>query len=269
MLYYWMKEVIEIIRPKLFIAENVKGLVNLSNVKRVIEEDFRRTSGSGYVVVEAKVLHAGDFGVPQTRERVIFFGFRRDALRSEALRALSLSPIPEDYDPYPRPTHSRQTGSLLGSQANLWPIVTCRMAFRGLKEPDQETDDLSQIAYSRAKYMGKHCQGQSEVDLDGLGPTIRAEHHGNIEFRRLSREHGGRITEELEAGLPERRLTLRECARIQTFPDDYEFVIDRDGIQVSASDGYKLVGNAVPPLLSYHLGQRIQEMWDRYFREGS
>ena len=241
MLYHWMKEAIEIIRPKLFIAENVKGLVNLSNVKRVIEGDFRSISGSGYAVVEAKVLHAGDYGVPQMRERVIFFGFRRDALRADALRALSFPTIPKDYDPYPPPTHSRQMGtSVGGTQTRLLPIVTCRTAFRGLREPDRETDDLSQIAHSRAKFMGKHCQGQSEVDLDGLGPTIRAEHHGNIEFRRLSKEHGGRILEELQAGLPERRLTLRECARMQTFPDDYEFVISRNGMQVSASNGYKL-----------------------------
>lgn len=266
MLYHWMKEAIEIIRPRLFIAENVKGLVNLANVKRVIEGDFRSISGSGYVVVEAKVLHAGDYGVPQTRERVFFVGFRRDALRSDARRALSLSTIPEDYDPYPPPTHNRQIGASEDTQTRLSPPITCRMAFRGLKEPNQETDDLSQIRFSRAKYMGKHCQGQSEVELDGLGPTIRAEHHGNIEFRRLSEEHGGRILEELQEGLSERRLTPRECARIQTFPDDYEFVIDRDGIRVSASDGYKLVGNAVPPLLAYHLGQRIQQMWEFYFR---
>ena len=49
--------------------------------------------------------------------------------------------------------------------------------------------------------MGKHCQGQQEVRLDGLAPTIRSEHHGNIEFRRLSKEHGGKHKTELNPSL--------------------------------------------------------------------
>ena len=55
-----MKEVIEITKPKLFIAENVKGLVNLSNVKEIIQQDFSRADGDGYNVLEPSVLHAAD-----------------------------------------------------------------------------------------------------------------------------------------------------------------------------------------------------------------
>ena len=68
----------------------------------------------------------------------------------------------------------------------------------------------------------------------------------------MSAEHGGKYQHELDAGLQERRLTIRECARIQTFPDDYKFVIPaEDGEKsVSASDAYKLIGNAVPPYFS-------------------
>lgn len=115
--------------------------------------------------------------------------------------------------------------------------------------------------------MGKHCQGQQEVKLDGIGPTIRSEHHGNIEFRRLSIEHGGVYEEEFNNGMEERRLTVRECARIQTFPDDYEFVIpkNKDNTPVSASEAYKIIGNAVPPLLAFHIAKRIEENWDKYF----
>lgn len=68
-LYMWMKEVIEITQPKIFIAENVKGLVNLSNVKEIIQKDFENT-GDGYIVLSPQVLHAADYGVPQSRERV-------------------------------------------------------------------------------------------------------------------------------------------------------------------------------------------------------
>jgi DNA (cytosine-5)-methyltransferase 1 len=60
----------------------------------------------------------------------------------------------------------------------------------------------------------------------------------------------------------ERRLTVRECARIQTFPDDYDFVVEK---LISQSDGYKLIGNAVPPLLAYRLANQLQEKWDKLF----
>lgn len=116
--------------------------------------------------------------------------------------------------------------------------------------------------------MGKHCQGQSEVDLNGIGPTIRSEHHGNIEYRRLSIEHGGRYADELAQGLIERRLSVRECARIQTFPDDYDFILPArgDNKAVSSSDAYKIIGNAVPPLLAFNIAMRLQENWEKYFK---
>jgi DNA (cytosine-5)-methyltransferase 1 len=62
-LYMWMRHVIEVVRPKVFVAENVKGLVSLPDVKEIIENDFRDI-GSGYVVVNAKVLYAPMFGIP-------------------------------------------------------------------------------------------------------------------------------------------------------------------------------------------------------------
>lgn len=262
-LYMWMKEVIEITRPKIFIAENVKGLVNLSNVKDIIQRDFSRAAEHGYIVLEPRVLHAADYGVPQSRERVIFIGIKKSALNAKALEALSQDIIPDEYNPYPKPTHAFH-----GEGDELVAPQTVRQVFRSLREPEQ-TSDPSQKYYSRARYMGAHCQGQTEVDIDGIGPTIRAEHHGNIEFRRLSREHGGKQIKELQKGLEERRLTPRECALIQTFPPDYEFVIPKKEnsrqFELSPSAAYKIIGNAVPPLLAYHLGRRFESLWHLYF----
>lgn len=259
-LYMWMREVIEIVKPKVFIAENVKGMVSLQNVKQTIERDFRNI-GSGYLVADARVLYAPDYGVPQTRERVVFIGFRRDALRSKALAELERKEIAADYDPYPVKTHG-QNGQ------NSRKYVAVKYVLKDLKEPDK-SDDLSQRSYSKAKYYGSHCQGQSEINLNAPGPTIRAEHHGNIEFRRLSFVNGGSNFLELNKGYIERRLTVRECARIQTFPDDYEFVrtgaILGDEYRLSVSEGYKVIGNAVPPLLGYHIARRLQKIWDKLF----
>lgn len=137
---------------------------------------------------------------------------------------------------------------------------------------EEERKDQAQIKYSQAKFYGK-TQGQIEVNLDGLSPTIRAEHHGNIEFRRLSLELGGRYQDELNSGKKMRRLTVRECARIQTFPDDYEFVRDSKiyptNSPISASKAYKLIGNAVPPLLSYHIAMKLESIWDNLFNDNN
>ena len=259
-LYFWMKQVIDIVKPKIFIAENVKGLTNLGDVKNIIRQDFSSADANGYIVLDPQVLHAADYGVPQSRERVIFIGIRKDGLTQEAQKALMQDTIPQEYNPYPLITHNYHI-----KNEKLCPFQTVRNVFLQLKEPN-ETDDESQKSYSKAKYMGKHCQGQSEIDLDGIGPTIRSEHHGNIEYRRLSTEHGGRYTEELKQGLQERRLTPRECAMIQTFPPDYEFVFNKP-TSVSTSGAYKIIGNAVPPLLAYNIARRIEDLWTLYFGE--
>ena len=259
-LYFWMKQVIDIVRPKIFIAENVKGLVNLGNVKEIIQKDFASADGNGYIVLNPQILHAGDFGVPESRERVFFI--RRDALRPEALKALENKVIPDEYNPYPKPTHSCTV-----KDERLLPIVTTYDVLKDLKEPE-ETIDTSQSFYSKAKYLTNGSQGQTEIKLNGLGPTIRSEHHGNIEFRRLSAEHGGKHTDELNAGLLERRLTPRECAMIQTFPPDYKFVMKKKsgrGFTVSPSGAYRIIGNAVPPVLAFNIAMRIQSLWNKYF----
>lgn len=262
-LYMWMREAIALTNPKVFVAENVKGLTNLDDAKEVIEKDFSSICEGGYLVVPARVINAANYGVPQGRERVIFYGFKKSALSKKAMEELCKKTITEEYDPYPPKTHY-----LAGEnpQNNLKRFVSVMDALGDLEEPELSAD-ISQQKYSKAKYMGKHCQGQQEVRLNGIAPTIRAEHHGNIEFRRLSKEHGGEHQEELVLGLKERRLSVRECARIQTFPDEYQFVISAtDGNKsVSGSEAYKVIGNAVPPLLGYHIAKRLETVWNKYF----
>lgn len=262
-LYMWMREVIGITKPKIFVAENVKGLTNLQDAKNIIEKDFASVCDGGYLVVPARILNAAEYGVPQGRERVIFLGFKKEALTAEALQELSRDFISEEYDPYPCPTHYINEKN---RNEKLKRFVSVGQAFVDLKEPEL-SEDVNQQKYSKAKYMGKHCQGQQEVKLQGVGPTIRSEHHGNIEFRRLSEENGGSYHIELEKGMKERRLTVRECARIQTFPDDYDFILPKkyNNVSVSASEAYKIIGNAVPPLLAFHIAKRIEDNWKKYF----
>lgn len=260
-LYMWMKEVIGIVQPSIFIAENVKGLTTLEDAKEVIEHDFANAADGGYIVIPTRVLHAANYGVPQSRERIIFYGFKRNALKEKTIEALLNLAENKEYDPYPIPTHAY---NIKGE--GLYPFVTCKEALVGLEEPETATD-IAQTKYSKAKYMPKG-QGNVEIKLNSISPTIRSEHHGNIEFRRLSAENGGNHIEELNAGLEQRRLTVRECARIQTFPDDYQFILPKtmENKAVSASDAYKIIGNAVPCVLGYNIAMRLAENWEKYFK---
>lgn len=256
MLYFWMREFIAEVKPKIFYAENVKGLVSLGNAVEIISNDFSSIKGSSYFLLPVKVLKALDYGVPQTRERVIFIGVSKDHLKDEVRQYLEEhGNLPPELDLYPTTSHN------LINDDQYRSFATSQAAFDGLVEPEI-SNDLAQQSFSRAKFFGKKMQGGAEVNLKKPGPTIRAEHHGNIEFRRLSKECGG--VNESEYHLAQRRLSVRECARIQTFPDNYEFVKKN---LLSASDGYRLIGNAVPPLLSYRLGQKLANVWPNLFKD--
>ena len=144
--------------PNIFVAENVKGLITLEDVKQVMEHDFADAADGGYLVVPARVLQAANYGVPQSRERIIFYGFKRKALQKDALHALLNLVENPSYDPYPLPTHKF---SVNGDK--LYPIVTCKEAFLDLPEPD-EAEDVSQKKYSKAKYL-PHGQGAPSLVL--------------------------------------------------------------------------------------------------------
>jgi DNA (cytosine-5)-methyltransferase 1 len=273
MLYKWMREVIDLTQPKVFIAENVKGLVSLGDVKEIIEEDFRNID-CGYLVVPAKVLCVADYGIAQKRERVIFIGLSKRYLKKKYWDKKNCTEFRDFIYPikthHPSPLKNQQLDMFSQKNSHLLPYVKTKDILFDLPEPDLCFDDYSQMFYSKAKYGGK-TQGQIEIDLNGLAPTIRSEHHGNIEYRRLSIEHGGKHLDELNQGLTERRLTIRECARIQTFPDHYDFVIpnqnEKRNYILSPSNAYKVIGNAVPPFLAYHLAKRLEYIWGELFNE--
>jgi DNA (cytosine-5)-methyltransferase 1 len=260
-LYLWMKKTIEIVKPKIFIAENVRGLTTLKDVKDIIVRDFSAANDNGYLIINPKILMSADYGVPQRRERIIFIGFLKKLLTEDGLKALSLDIIPEEFNPYPPKTHAE-----IKINNKLKTHIPSGVVLKDLKEPDESTDD-SQKHFSKARFLDNDSQGQIEIDLNSISPTIRAEHHGNIEYRRLSADHGGKNIKELDIGYKERRLTVRECARIQTFPDDYEFIFRKNKQNLSGSEAYKLIGNAVPPFLAYHIANRIYKNWSLYFGE--
>jgi DNA (cytosine-5)-methyltransferase 1 len=214
-LYEQMKRVIFLKQPLIFIAENVKGLTNLSGALEKIKSDFA-TIYPGYRISD-HLLIASDFGVPQTRERVLIVGIRNDCST--------------DFYP-PSPTHAADETN----EDNRLPWITAKEAIDDLYGTEKKRDHLpNQDQYSKAKNYGEHLQGNKPIKANYPGPTIRAEHHGNIEFHYNKK----------------RRLTVRECARLQSFPDDFVF-------KGSGSSAYVQVGNAVPPVLAWHTAKSVR-----------
>lgn len=261
-LYMWMREVIDITDPKVFIAENVKGLISLSTARQIIEKDFENVGKSGFLVF-SKVLNASNYGVPQNRERIFFIGLNKKFIKKKIFDVYSKNKSELEELLFPQISHSMSPADFITGDVN--PLSTVADCLSDLVEPAASVDPSHQN-YSKAKYLGQKLQGQREVNLDKPSPTIRAEHHGNIEYRRLNKDNNGKITSEFN--LPQRRLSVRECARLQTFPDDYEFVIRNPEKKylLSPSEGYKLIGDAVPPLLAYSLAKKLEEVWGKIFK---
>jgi DNA (cytosine-5)-methyltransferase 1 len=226
-LYQSYVELVRRVRPIIFVAENVNGLLTMPGepIKKIVE-DF---SAVGYEV-KYQLIKCEEFGIPQTRWRVIIMGLRLD--KRERLSA--------DSSDWNLITENKRT---------------CHIGnyFRHLAEPDQSDDPAQQI-YSKAALLAKG-QGQKEVGMNEFGPTMRAEHHGNIEFRRLT---GGKN----EPGLPQRRLTVREAALIQTFPPQCILTDVK-----KSSKAYKPIGNAVPPLLGYLIARKVQQILEAPYKQ--
>jgi len=223
-LYKSFVEVVKKVQPKIFVAENVYGLLTMKN--NPIQQIMKDFAEVGYDV-EYQVIYCPEFGIPQTRKRVIIMGI------------------------------SKNRKVDIGHQ---WNMITknktsCCIGkyFEHLQEP-LLTTDVSQMVYSKAKRLQKG-QGQTEIDLSSFAPTMRAEHHGNIEFRR----HSNSRVNKTESNMIERRLTVREVALIQTFPPD--FIFSKRKVMTA----YKYIGNAVPPLLGYLIADKVAELCKFHF----
>ena len=217
-LYQSYVDLVRRVNPIMFVAENVNGLLTMPGepIKQIIA-DF---SAVGYEV-KHQLIKCEEYGIPQTRWRVIIMGIRNDKKKK----------LSENWN-------------LITENKIACPI---RCYFEHLDEPDV-SEDPAQKVYSRAARLEKG-QGQKEVGLDEFAPTMRAEHHGNIEFRRVTDGKNGE-------DLPQRRLSVREAALIQTFPPTCILT----ELNKSSSMAYKPIGNAVPPLLGYLVGRKVSQI---------
>ena len=201
-LYKAMVETVRRTQPRVFVAENVKGLLMPVN-KEFYEEILSAFKGLNYSV-SANVYLAADYGVPQMRERVFIVGTKG--------RAKKFQP------PMPAVTPAAWT--------------TAQEALDDLAAMPE--NPATNHIWSRAEKSSE--QGSRYLKSDKPADTMRAECHGNIQFHYNRR----------------RRLSMREAARIQSFPDNFIF---SGGLRETE----RQVGNAVPPVLAWHVAKAVRE----------
>lgn len=215
-------------KPLFFVAENVKGLLAARNKESFtqIKEAFK---AAGYDIW-VDCLNANDYDVPQNRERVIFVGF---------CKGLNVN-----YH-FPNPTNTKPV--VLNAISDL-QTTAVRMG---------NAPVINAHEYWEGGYSYIFMSRNRVLDWNKPSFTIQASGRQTSIHPRAPKMI--KVEKDVFMFAPEglnlyRRLTARECARIQTFPDDFEFKYQ------SLNDAYKMIGNAVPVNLSYHIAMSIRQV---------
>lgn len=245
MLYKECLRIIERKMPKVIVFENVKGLLSTKyidgrNLSEVIVEDLSTMNGIGYSVVY-QLVNASDYGVPQNRQRVLFVGVRKDLERT-----------------FKFPQKQKKDN------------LTLRHILDVPADVENNVDwPFSPQALEMINYINEGGSWK-DVPYEHLAPRFQRirddmkKYHSPNFYRRFSRDEiCGTITASAQpenCGIihptENRRYTVREVARIQTFPDDFKFVTDTPK-NITAM--YKVIGNAVPVNLAYNIAKAIME----------
>ena len=231
-------ELIQGKKPKFFVIENVKGM--LDDKFRVVFEDFsKRLELAGYDV-KWSLLDAADFRVPQNRERLFFVGFRKELHVKFA---------------FPQPT----CVTPITLEQAISDISEKPQGYSGIKSKDSDIVPNTQRLYPNHDVLTSafgpfYMRGNRRRGWKQPSFTINATadyaplHPSSPKMKYFGRERWGFQQERINEY---RRLSVRECARIQTFPD--KFIFEYDDIR----HAYKMIGNAVPPRLGRAIAESI------------
>lgn len=234
-LFYDFIRILEAKQPKFFLAENVSGMLldRHSDALKNIKELFRN-AGIGYEL-SFEMVNACDYNVPQDRKRVIFVGIRKDLgftfqFQQPNFKKLTLQ------------------DAILDLKDNVLPAkINNKTNGNSCEIPNHEymTGGFSTIFMSRNR-VRSWDEPSFTIQAGGRHAPIHPQ-APKMKFI----EQNIRVFVPGKEGLY-RRLSVRECARIQTFPDDFIFHYD------NISAGYKMIGNAVPVNLAYFLANSIK-----------
>lgn len=232
-LFYEYIRVLRDTQPLFFVAENVSGMLAKRHSEAV--SGFLKMFDEAGYDVNLKMLNANDYGVPEDRDRVFYIGFRKDLeiYDFEYPQPLKYKPTLRDAiwdlqdSAIPAKEKNYTNGSLCKIPNNEYfigsfsPIFMSRNRVRSWDEPG-----------FTVQASGRQCQLHPQAPkMVKIGTNLQKFVEG---YEHLYR-----------------RMTVREVARVQTFPDDYKFIYD------DVNYGYKMIGNAVPVNLAYHVACSI------------
>jgi len=228
-------ELINAKKPKFFVIENVKGMLD-EKFKDVFEDFVNRLDNAGYDV-QWSLLDAVNFRIPQNRERVFFVGFRKE------LNVSFTFPNPTCTEPI---TLEKAIGDISEVPNYYSGCKTKDRIVNNIKRPNH---DVITSKFGSFYYRGNRRRGWQQPSF-----TINATadfaplHPSSPKMMYFGHENWNFQKDKLNEY---RRLSVRECARIQTFPDN--FIFEYDDIK----DAYKMIGNAVPPRLGNEIAKSI------------
>lgn len=233
-LFYEFIRILRDKQPKFFVAENVSGMMAKRH-SPAVENIIRLFEDAGFDVF-IKMLNAADFDVPQDRHRVFYVGFRKD--------------LKINFE-FPEPMSSKRT-----LQDTIYDLKDSALPARKFSKtngddcvvPNHEfmTGEFSTIYMSRNRVRSWNEQSFT-IQAGGRHAPIHPQAPKMVKVETDKQKF---IDDKLDLY---RRLSVRECARIQTFPDDFKFYY------TNLADGYKMVGNAVPVMLAFNVASQISK----------
>lgn len=221
-------------KPKFFIMENVAGMVSERHIQSFCSflKEFKNI---GYNV-KYELLNAADYKIPQDRQRVFIVGIKNDIdasyvfppAQTDQYITLSkaIGDLKEQPKPYLNETVDNNYTSILNHDYYIGAYDKKFMARNRVRA----WDEVSYTIQAQAKNEPLHPQAPKMVYVSDVERVFRKGYETLY-----------------------RRLSIRECARIQSFPDSFRFIYS------DVKDGYKMVGNAVPPRMAFYLAQSIKE----------
>ena len=220
--------------PKFFVIENVQGILEEKH-KNSLDGFLKVLCDAGYNITY-KLLNAADYKIPQDRFRVFFIGIRKDiANKCVFPNAVNTEPI----------TLRQAIGDIVET-----PRYYCDEIVE-VDHPERWNHDVYVGPYD-AKYMARNrVRSWDEISFTMQAQARNAPLHPQapkMTYVSSSQRCFAKGYEHLY-----RRLSVRECARIQTFPDNFKFLYK------DVKDGYKMVGNAVPPRLALCLAIQMRD----------
>lgn len=233
-LFYEYIRILRATQPYFFVAENVSGMLAGRHAEAV--KGFLHLFDEAGYDVNLKMLNANDYGVPEDRDRVFYIGFRKD---------LNI----HDFE-YPEPVEPKPT-----LRDAIWDLQNTAIPALDKNKTNGEGCFVANHEYFVGGFSSIFMSRNRVRSWDEPGFTVQASgRQCQLHPQAPKMVKIGPNLQQFVPGREEdyRRMTVREVARVQSFPDDHVFIYD------DVNYGYKMVGNAVPVNLAYHVAMAIR-----------